>query len=85
MDIRYNIKEITITIPIIDESKKWEGSLKITENSKGLVSFVHGSGSERHSPRNQNIAKFLNEAGLNFTSRSSYWRGRKNWYVNHGV
>jgi putative phosphoribosyl transferase len=29
-----------------------------------LVLFVHGSGSSRHSPRNQIVARALNEAGL---------------------
>jgi putative phosphoribosyl transferase len=30
----------------------------------GLVLFVHGSGSSRHSPRNQFVARTLNNAGL---------------------
>jgi len=29
-----------------------------------LVLFAHGSGSSRHSPRNQFVARTLNEAGL---------------------
>ena len=32
--------------------------------SNGLVIFAHGSGSSRHSPRNQYVASVLNEAGL---------------------
>jgi len=40
------------------------GNLTIPENAIGLVLFVHGSGSSRHSPRNQFVARTLNEAGL---------------------
>ena len=40
------------------------GSLTIRENSEGLVLFAHGSGSSRHSPRNQFVASTLNRAGL---------------------
>jgi len=34
------------------------------DQAKGLVLFVHGSGSSRHSPRNQFVARTLNQAGL---------------------
>ena len=34
------------------------------DQTKALVLFVHGSGSSRHSPRNQFVARTLNEAGL---------------------
>jgi putative phosphoribosyl transferase len=40
------------------------GSLTIPDNSMGLVLFAHGSGSSRHSPRNQFVARTLNRAGL---------------------
>src|SRR2546429_3633705 len=40
------------------------GNLTIPENARGLVLFVHGSGSSRHSPRNRFVAETLNEAGL---------------------
>ena len=40
------------------------GSLTIPDNSTGLVLFVHGSGSSRHSPRNQFVARTLNRAAL---------------------
>jgi putative phosphoribosyl transferase len=40
------------------------GTLTIPTNPTGLVLFVHGSGSSRHSPRNQYVARILNEAGL---------------------
>ena len=40
------------------------GNLIIPENAVALVLFVHGSGSGRHSPRNQFVARTLNQAGL---------------------
>ena len=40
------------------------GSLTIPENSKALVLFAHGSGSSRHSARNQFVARTLNRASL---------------------
>jgi putative phosphoribosyl transferase len=40
------------------------GSLVIPERAAGLVVFAHGSGSSRHSPRNQFVAAALNRAGL---------------------
>ena len=41
-----------------------EGNLSLPEKAHGLVLFVHGSGSSRHSPRNQFVARVLQEAGL---------------------
>ena len=40
------------------------GNLTIPENATGLVLFAHGSGSSRHSPRNQFVAHIINDAGL---------------------
>jgi putative phosphoribosyl transferase len=40
------------------------GTLTIPENAMALVLFAHGSGSSRHSPRNQSVARTLNRAGL---------------------
>ena len=40
------------------------GNLNIPENASALVLFAHGSGSSRNSPRNQFVARTLNEAGL---------------------
>src|SRR5438445_2605206 len=40
------------------------GNLQIPENATALVLFAHGSGSSRHSPRNQFVARTLNQAGL---------------------
>jgi putative phosphoribosyl transferase len=40
------------------------GNLNIPVNATALVLFAHGSGSSRHSPRNQFVARTLNETGL---------------------
>ena len=40
------------------------GSLTVPEGATVVVLFVHGSGSSRHSPRNQFVARTLNNAGL---------------------
>jgi dienelactone hydrolase len=40
------------------------GNLTIPEGAAALVLFAHGSGSSRHSPRNQFVARTLNDDGL---------------------
>jgi putative phosphoribosyl transferase len=40
-----------------------EGELIVPPNATGLVLFAHGSGSSRHSPRNQYVARVIREAG----------------------
>ncbi|WP_283139878.1 phosphoribosyltransferase family protein [Rhizohabitans arisaemae] len=40
------------------------GQLALPEDATGIVVFVHGSGSGRHSPRNRHVAGRLNRAGL---------------------
>src|SRR5919197_2597274 len=40
------------------------GNLTIVDQAVALVLFAHGSGSSRHSPRNQFVARRLNSAGL---------------------
>src|SRR5205814_5018689 len=41
-----------------------DGNLTIVREAKALVLFAHGSGSSRHSRRNQFVASTLNHAGL---------------------
>jgi putative phosphoribosyl transferase len=41
-----------------------DGELIVPHDARGLVIFAHGSGSSRHSPRNQFVAHTLQEAGL---------------------
>ncbi|MET9800648.1 dienelactone hydrolase family protein [Streptomyces sp. NPDC006368] len=40
------------------------GDLSLPADAHGLVSFAHGSGSSRHSPRNRAVAGVLRDAGL---------------------
>jgi len=40
------------------------GNLNTPVNATALVLFAHGSGSSRHSPRNQFVARTLNDTGL---------------------
>ncbi|WP_030543428.1 dienelactone hydrolase family protein [Streptomyces albus] len=40
------------------------GDLVSPEPTHGVVAFAHGSGSSRHSPRNQEVARVLQDAGL---------------------
>jgi dienelactone hydrolase len=53
-------REVRVEAP----SVTLHGSLAIPEASRGLVMFVHGSGSSRFSPRNRHVAQLLNEGGL---------------------
>lgn len=41
-----------------------EGILTVPDGANGLVIFAHGSGSSRHSSRNQHVARFLQSEGL---------------------
>jgi putative phosphoribosyl transferase len=41
-----------------------EGELHVPANGIGVVLFAHGSGSSRHSPRNQYVARALRERAL---------------------
>src|SRR4030095_16123306 len=48
-------------VQILSTGVRLEGILSIPEDAKGLVLFVHGSGSSRHSPRNQFVVRPLHE------------------------
>lgn len=41
-----------------------EGMLAVPDSAHGIVLFVHGSGSSRHSPRNNYVAQVLQECGI---------------------
>ncbi len=41
-----------------------EGHLQLPQRAGGVVVFAHGSGSSRHSPRNQYVASVLERSGL---------------------
>lgn len=40
-----------------------EGLLELPADARGLVLFAHGSGSSRHSPRNNHVARLLHAQG----------------------
>src|SRR5688500_4041337 len=41
-----------------------EGELSVPVGATGVVLFAHGSGSSRHSSRNQYVARTIREAGI---------------------
>lgn len=52
--------EVTICL----DSVALDGELELPRYTTGVVVFAHGSGSSRHSPRNQFVARVLREAGI---------------------
>ena len=58
----------SVSIPVSEsptsESIILQGNLTIPKDAKGIVLFAHGSGSSRHSPRNNYVAEALNNDGL---------------------
>jgi putative phosphoribosyl transferase len=54
--------EPVVEIPFDDFHLSAE--LMVPPNASGVVLFVHGSGSSRHSPRNQQVARIVREHGL---------------------
>jgi dienelactone hydrolase len=61
LNIRKKSSEVRIPI---SGSIYLDGNLDIPEGARGIVVFVHGSGSSRHSPRNQYVAQELQRNGL---------------------
>jgi dienelactone hydrolase len=51
-------------VQILSTGVRLEGIVSIPEDARGIVVFVHGSGSSRHSPRNQYVAQTLQAGGL---------------------
>lgn len=51
-----------LSIPV--DGVELEGELIVPTDAAGLVVFAHGSGSSRHSPRNNAVAETLRERGL---------------------
>mgnify|MGYP003556554769 FL=1 len=54
--------EQLVRIPVDDVHI--EGMLEMPTNAQGIVLFAHGSGSSRHSPRNNYVARVLREKGI---------------------
>ncbi len=57
-------KTTELPISIETEEGPIHGDLIVPANAKAIVLFAHGSGSSRFSPRNQQVAKVLNQNGL---------------------
>lgn len=55
-------ESVAVRIPVRPDVV--EADLVLPPNPRGLVIFAHGSGSSRHSPRNQMVAGALQQAGL---------------------
>lgn len=51
-------------VKIAGDSVTLEGVLGVPPDSQGVVLFAHGSGSSRHSPRNNYVAGVLRQTGL---------------------
>jgi putative phosphoribosyl transferase len=56
------IVEREVSIPV--NGVRLGGTLAIPRDAKGIVLFVHGSGSSRHSPRNRFVAGALQAEGI---------------------
>jgi putative phosphoribosyl transferase len=57
-------EEVDEEVEIPAGRQRLSGHLTIPGGATGIVAFAHGSGSGRHSPRNQAVARALNERGL---------------------
>lgn len=53
-----------VQVIVAADGRKLEGDLIVPGDASGVVAFAHGSGSSRHSPRNQFVARALQQAGL---------------------
>src|SRR5438874_7425810 len=53
----------THAVRIPSGSISLEGELSLPDGAPGVVLFAHGSGSSRHSPRNQFVAQIIRESG----------------------
>ena len=54
----------TLEVRVATAGVELEGTLAVPDEVQGVVLFAHGSGSGRHSPRNQHVARVLRQAGL---------------------
>jgi putative phosphoribosyl transferase len=56
--------EISTTVTISAGEVELHGELDLPPGAPGVVVFAHGSGSSRHSPRNQFVARVIRGAGI---------------------
>ena len=59
-----NVKWMERQVEIPSGRRRLSGILSVPSGAEGVVAFAHGSGSGRFSPRNQFVARVLQEAGL---------------------
>ena len=64
MEDEQNQGKVTELVDVSVNSATVEGDLTIPEGAEGIVLFAHGTGSSRHSPRNNFVAQELTGAGL---------------------
>jgi putative phosphoribosyl transferase len=57
-------KKMERQVEIPSGQRRLSGILRVPPGAEGVVAFAHGSGSGRFSPRNQFVARVLQEAGL---------------------
>lgn len=60
--LTHDTREHLVQIPA--DGVTLEGALAIPAEAEGVVLFAHGSGSSRHSPRNNFVARVLRAAGV---------------------
>ena len=51
-------------VQIVFATVALDADLAVPEGAAGIVAFAHGSGSNRHSPRNRQVAQVMRDAGL---------------------
>jgi dienelactone hydrolase len=54
--------DTVVSIPV--DTVELEGELVVPEEAQGIVVFAHGSGSSRHSPRNNFVADVIRSEGM---------------------
>lgn len=54
--------DTVVSIPV--DTVELEGELVVPEEATGIVVFAHGSGSSRHSPRNNFVADVIRSEGM---------------------
>jgi putative phosphoribosyl transferase len=64
MKMNIGQNQINRIVHIPANGVKLEGALVIPPDAQGIVLFAHGSGSSRHSPRNNFVAQVLHNAGI---------------------
>lgn len=58
------VQGIVREVKVLSGRRTLSGILTVPESPMGVVAFAHGSGSGRFSPRNQFVARVLQEANL---------------------